>query len=525
MPPRPKPSKKTNQIYAPYCIASGDIASAIINMPAVILVKAYNIYNQPILVGGGTFKDRMVGPAKASTSWTDLGNGTYAYTYTCPAVGQYKLRIKHKGHQIQGSPFTITVPVIPIPTDKSTASGSLVTQGTVNTSFTIDVQAKDANGNNITTGGAAVVAQIVTGPPGFSPFSITLTDNGNGTYSGATSGITSTGVYMTAVTVNAVAIIGSPFTFISYLASPLSTLTVPSTGTVNSTVTATIQGINLSGANVTSGEGSDLFAVAVVGPGSLAIPSTVVDNNNGTYSVQFVPVTAGAYSVAAAIHGAAIVGSPGTVTATSTGTSTLTPALCTADGSGIASANQNYFAYFVVTTVDQNSNVFYSPSAVVAATATTASGSWAVSFVDNTNGTYSGKYLPTTTETVTLAVTVNGTPIANSPFTPINVLSSCYAPYCTLNALPNAAAGEPLNWPFYMYDQNLNPVLNFHDNFVLTVNNGYPLAGVVFAPVYPGVGSLTLVGPFAGTCNATVFVVNDVNSDIMGGTPFITDFA
>ena len=48
---------------------------------------------------------------------------------------------------------------------------------------------------------------------------------------------------------------------------------------------------------------------------------------------------------------------------------------------------------------------------------------------------------------------------------------------------------------------------------------------MVFAPVYAGVGSLTLVGPFAGTCNATVYVRNDVGEEYMGGTPFICAFA
>lgn len=524
MPPKAKPSKKTTQIYAPNCTATGATSTATVNVPAVIIVKAYNVFNQPITVGGGNFKDRMVGPAKASTSWTDLGNGSYAYSYVCPVAGTYTLHIKRKGLNIAGSPFTILVPVIPLPTDKSTATGPLVTQGTVNTPFTIAVQAKDANGNNITVGGATVVASITSGPPGFTPFSLTLTDNNNGTYSGSTSGITSTGIYTTAVTVNGQAIIGSPFTFYSYLSSPLSTLTVPATADTGATVVATIQGVNLSGANVSSGEGSDLFSVVVTGPGSLTIPSTTVDNGNGTYSVSFVPVADGSYSVAASLYGTAIVNSPGTLVASSTQTPTLTPSLCTADGTGIASAYQNYFAYFVVTTVDQNSNVFYSPSAVVAGTATTASTSYAVTFVDNANGTYSGKYLPLLTEPVTLAITVNGTAIASSPFSNITVLNSCHAPYCSLQSSTTEPVG-PIVWTFTMLDINAQPVLHFHDNFIFDITNSYVVGGTIFQQQFPGVGQLAFYAPTFGTMEFMVNITNDVNTLTMAGTPSYTVFS
>jgi adhesin/invasin len=519
-----KPSKKTTQIYAPFCQVSGAISSAMVNVPATVTVHAYNIFNQPITVGGGTFRDRMVGPTKPTTNWTDLGNGTYILTYVCTQPGNYKLVIRARGNRVQGAPFHITVPTVPTPSDKSTASGALVSQGTVNTPFDINVQAKDSNGNNIPVGGATVIASIINGPQGFTPFSITLADNGNGTYSSITSGITSTGVYMTSVTVNGNEIIDSPFTFNSYLASPVSTLTVPSTAVVPNNVTAVIQGKTLSGTNVTTGEGADLFSVTVVGPGSLVVPATVTDNGNGTYNAVFQTVTAGAYTVSAVLSTINIVGSPAVCNATSSGTPTLTPSLCFADGTGIASGQQNYFAQFVVTTVDQNSNVFYSSSAVVAGTATTTSTSYPVTVVDNANGTYSCKYLPTTTETVTLAVTVNGTAINSSPFTGIVVVSSCYAPNCIVAVDPLNPAGNFSGWQFSMNDFNGNPVTSFHDNFIMTVSNGYPLQAISFQPSFPGVGLLSFFGPIVGPCSGLLQITNDVNTLAMSGSPYNVNF-
>ena len=118
--------------------------------------------------------------------------------------------------------------------------------------------------------------------------------------------------------------------------------------------------------------------------------------------------------VDASIEGQPLVGTGATIAVSPAGTPVLTPSLCYADGSGITSAYENYFAPFVVTTVDQNGNVLYAPGAVVSATATTPTNDWPVTVGDNGNGTYSCKYLPMSMEEVTLAITVNGTPIVNS---------------------------------------------------------------------------------------------------------------
>jgi hypothetical protein len=205
----------------------------------------------------------------------------------------------------------------------------------------------------------------------------------------------------------------------------------------------------------------------------------------------------------------------------------VSPSLSWADGSGIASAYQNYFARFVVTTVDQGGKVIYDPSAVVTASAVTANHSWPVTIVDNGDGTYSCKYLPTKAENVVLTIAVNGVEISNSPAKwsqDVIVKNSVHAPFCSLNSVQNAAAGDPLSWPFSLVDENFNPVLDFHDNFVMEVTNGYPFAGVVFSPLFPGTGTLSLEGPFHGTGSAAVYVINDVDQELMTGSPFNIEF-
>jgi hypothetical protein len=404
------------------------------------------------------------------------------------------------------------------------ARGALVTEGTVNTAFNIHVRAKDANGRNITVGGATVVVNVASGPPGFAPFTVPITDNGDGTYTGRTRRITSTGIYATVVTVDGTPIAGSPFTFYSFLASELSTVSAPATAALGQTVAVTIQGVTLEGTNVTTGEGPDLFSVVVTGPDNQPALVTGVDNQDGTYAYSFDATAAGAYVVAASIEGQPLVGSGATIAVSPAGTPVLTPSLCYADGSGIASAFQYYFAPFVVTTVDQNGNVLYVPGTVVSATATTATNNWPVTVSDNGNGTYDCKYLPISVEEVTLAITVNGTPVMNGVISQIPVLNSCYGPLCVITNNLSDLTGVANTIVFSMNDASGNPVVHFHDRFVAFSTNGYPLIPLAFSQAAPGLGNFTFAGQIVGNCETSVQVVNDVNALDMAGSPFLIQF-
>ena len=465
-----------------------------------------------------------MGHGRVATQWTDNGNGTYLLTYTCPKDGMYTLHIKHAGREIMDSPFTVTVGTMPVTSDLSVATGELVTEGTVNTPFDVAVQARDAGGNNLTTGGATVAVRVTSGPAGFTPFTVPMSDNGNGTYTGQTTGITQTGLYATTVTVDGRAIVGSPFAFVSFLASARSTVSVPATASLGGTVAVTIQGVTLADTPTTTGEGADLFSVIVTGPNNLPVLVTGVDNHNGTYTYSFTAEAVGAYVIDASIFGRPLVGSGATMVVDSVVSQVLTPSLCFADGVGLTSANQFYKAYFVVTTVDQHSNVFYDPGTVVTATATTATTQYPIEVSDQGNGLYNCWYLPLTVENVTLTITVNGVPILNSPYNNIFVLNSCYGPLCVITNDLSDPTGIVNTFVFTMNDASGNPVVNFHDNFVAFSTNGYPLIPLAFSQAAPGLGNFTFAGQITGNCECSVQVVNDVNALDLNGSPFLIQF-
>src|SRR5205809_5252862 len=103
-----------------------------------------------------------------------------------------------------GSPSASVVTFPPFPTRRSSdlispATASITADGT--STQVITVQARDANDNNLTTGGAKVVISnagggILSG----------TTDNGNGTYTATLTSPTATGGATVSATVNGVAV-------------------------------------------------------------------------------------------------------------------------------------------------------------------------------------------------------------------------------------------------------------------------------------------------------------------------------
>src|SRR5690606_3650302 len=130
----------------------------------------------------------------------------YTLTYTPTTSGTDNVAITLNGNAISGSPYSSIVVPGAASAGQSTA---VVPGGTAGSVTTITVQAKDANGNNLTTGGATV-AGSVTGANTATP---AVVDNGDGTYT-LTYTPTTSGTDNVAITLNGNAISGSPYSSI-----------------------------------------------------------------------------------------------------------------------------------------------------------------------------------------------------------------------------------------------------------------------------------------------------------------------
>jgi hypothetical protein len=197
---------------------------------------------------------------------------------------------------------TFTIDVGAVSPANSTAT---VPNGTAGLPTNIVVQARDASGYRLTSGGAMVV-MTVSGANAAGP--MTATDAGDGTYT-ASYTPTAAGTDQVAITMNGTPISGSPFTSTvgPGSASPAnSTATVPN-GRPQRPTTIVIQARDAYG-NALS-VGGDTVVVTVSGKNH-AGPMTATDVGDGTYTATYTPRDKGTDSVAITMNGTPIKGSP-----------------------------------------------------------------------------------------------------------------------------------------------------------------------------------------------------------------------
>ncbi|MGQ0703975.1 MAG: invasin domain 3-containing protein [Gemmatimonadales bacterium] len=354
------------------------------------------------LTAGG-YNVALATTAGTLSAVTDNGNGTYTATLTSSTTaGTATITGTLNGAAITDNE---TVTFTPGPASAATstitaAPTSIVANGT--STSTVTVQLKDANGNNLTSGGATVVLATTAGTLS------AVTDNGNGTY---TATLTSSTVASTATvtgTVNGSAITDdAQVQFTAGAASGATSTISAAPGSIvangTSTSTVTVQLKDANGNNLTSGGGTVVLATAA---GSL---SAVTDNGNGTYSATLTSsTTAGTATITGTVNGSAIT-DDAQVVLTPGAASGATSTISAAPGSIVANGTST--STITVQLKDANGNNLTSGGATVVL-ATTAGSLSAVT--DNGNGAYTATLTSSTTAgTATITGTVNGSVITD----------------------------------------------------------------------------------------------------------------
>ena len=335
---------------------------------------------------------------------TDNNNGTYSSTLTSSAVivtATISGTLNGGGNTIvDTATVAFTAGAASTTTSTLTASPASITANGSSTS-TITVQAKDANGDNLGTGGDTVVLSTTAGTLG------AVTDNNNGTYTAILTSSTSVETATISGTMN-----GAGNTIVD-------TATVTFAGTTASTATSTLtaspvsiaaDGISTSAITVqardANGNNLSTGGDTVVLSTTAGTLGTVTDSNNGTYTATLTSST----TVATATISGTLNGGGNTIAdtatvaftagAASTTTSTLTasPASITANGSSTST--------ITIQAKDASGNNLTSGGdAVVLSTTAGTLGT----VTDNNNGTYTATLTSSTSvETATISGTLNG---------------------------------------------------------------------------------------------------------------------
>ena len=335
---------------------------------------------------------------------TDNGNGTYSATLTAPtAIGTATITGSVNTAAITDNAIVefTSGTASPINSTISSAAPAIVANGTSTTIIT--VEAIDANGNNLTTGGDAVVLTTTAGTLS------AVTDNGNGTYSATLTSSTTSGTATVTGTLNTVSMTDNArVNFTSGTASPINSTISAADPAIEadgvSTTTITVQAIDANGNNLTSGGDTVVLSTTA---GTL---SAVTDNGNGTYSATLTSSTTSGT--------ATVTGTLNTVSMTDNARVNFTSGTASPINSTISAADPAIEADGVSTTtitvqaIDANGNNLTSggDTVVLSTTAGTLS-----AVTDNGNGTYSAVLTsPTTAGTTTITGTLNTVPMTDN---------------------------------------------------------------------------------------------------------------
>ncbi len=476
--------------------STATVPDGIAGLPTEIVVQARDGSGNPLSSGGGAVIISVSGANNAGgVPVTDQTDGTYTATYTPTSAGTDNVAITINGTSIIGSPFASAVEVGEVSPAHTTAT---VPAGSAGSATNIIVQARDAYGNPLSSGGETV-AVTVSGDNNAG--TLTVTDQGNGTYR-ATYTPTTAGTDNVTITMNGTPISGSPFTSTvgAGAVSPVqSTATVPD-GTAGLPTNIVIQARDGSGNALSSG--GQTVVVTVAGANNAgAVP--VTDQTDGTYSATYTPTTAGADNVAIAMNGTSISGSPFTSTVD---VGLVSPAHSTA---AVPDGSAGLETGLIVQARDAYGNPLSSGGETVLVTVSGDNNAGTLTVTDQTNGTYTATYTPTTAGIDNVAVTINATPISGSPFSS-TVEAGPVSPAHSTATVPNGSAGLETGIIVQARDAYDNPLSSGGETVVVTVSGDN------------NAGTLTVTDQGDGTYTASytpTMVGADYVAITMKGTP------
>ncbi|PIO31737.1 Filamin-A [Aquarana catesbeiana] len=345
--------------------------------------------------GTGGLGLAVEGPSEAKMSCTDNKDGSCSVEYIPYEPGTYSLNVTYGGHQVPGSPFKVPVTDV-VDSSKVKCSGPGLSPGLVRAnvpqSFTVDTS----------KAGVAPLQVKVQGPKGLVE-PVEVVDNGDGTQ-----------------TVNYVPSREGPYNIAVLYGddevprSPFKVKVLPTHDA--SKVKASGPGLNTTGVPASlpveftidakdAGEG--LLAVQITDPEGKPKKATIRDNQDGTYTVSYVPDMTGRYTILIKYGGDEIPYSPYRIRAVPTGDASK----CTVTGAGIGPTIQ--IGEETVITVDAKA----AGKGKVTCTVCTPDGTEVdVDVVENEDGTFDIFYTAPQPGKYVICVRFGGEHIPNSPF-------------------------------------------------------------------------------------------------------------
>uniref|UniRef100_A0A8B9NPD3 Filamin-A n=1 Tax=Accipiter nisus TaxID=211598 RepID=A0A8B9NPD3_9AVES len=345
--------------------------------------------------GTGGLGLAVEGPSEAKMSCTDNKDGSCSVEYIPYEPGTYSLNVTYGGHQVPGSPFKVPVTDV-VDSSKVKCAGPGLTPGVVRANvpqtFTVDTS----------KAGVAPLDVKVQGPKGVVE-PVDVADNGDGTQ--RVSYVPSReGPYSISVRYGDEEVPRSPFKVKALPTHDASKVKASGPGLNTTGVPASLP-VEFTIDAKDAGEG--LLAVQITDPEGKPKKATIRDNQDGTYTVSYVPDMTGRYTILIKYGGDEIPYSPYRIRAVPAGDASK----CTVTGAGIGPTIQ--IGEETVITVDAKA----AGKGKVTCTVCTPDGSEVdVDVVENADGTFDIFYTAPQPGKYVICVRFGGEHIPNSPF-------------------------------------------------------------------------------------------------------------
>jgi hypothetical protein len=288
-------------LHAPSCTVTGTAVagSATSGAATALAVATRDKFGNALSASSGAVVTvQRVTAAGTATSIvvTDNLDGTYSASVTTNTAGTYTLVVRVNGIDVSGSPFALVVSPGALSAAASTATGAALANARVGTAATVLVQARDAQGNALSTGGSTLACSINCG----SAVAGTGTYTSAGAYQCVYTPTASGASCSLTITLGGAAVSGSPFT-VAVAAAPAS---ASASGTMGAAKTAGTAGtvstftiVSRDQYSTALSAGGELFTATVLaaGPAGANITATVTDLGTGSYTVSYTPQRAGTF--------------------------------------------------------------------------------------------------------------------------------------------------------------------------------------------------------------------------------------
>uniref|UniRef100_A0A3Q4HHD8 Filamin B n=1 Tax=Neolamprologus brichardi TaxID=32507 RepID=A0A3Q4HHD8_NEOBR len=323
--------------------------------------------------------------------------------YTPTKEGVYAVNVSYDGHPIPGSPFPVEAHLPPDPS-KVKAFGPGLKGGLVGNpaEFTIDTKGAGTGGLGLT----------VEGP---TEAKIECSDNGDGTCS-VSYLPTEPGDYLVNILFENVHIPGSPFRADIQMPFDPSKVVASGSGLKRAKVGETsVVNVDCSQA----GPGELSLEAALDSPPSAKAKTEIVDNKDGTYTVTYIPLTSGMYTLLLKYGGKTVPGFPAKVMAD--------PAVDTSKVKVFGPGVEGQAVFREATTeftVDARSLTRRGGDHIKAVVKNPSGALTDCGVTDKADGTYCVEYTPFENGVHSVQVLYDDTPVPNSPFR-VSVSEGC----------------------------------------------------------------------------------------------------